>query len=285
MIFVSLGCMSLISLLTRVSDQRTIQVSGFAGISTKCASVRLITQSEVSFWNRELLREFSGRCGLGRNWSENKSDRWALDHLICCFETGRMLFHPGDSDNQELPGRKITAFSSNDSSKHVNNHLLTSIQSGRNSAGSSQPFLCLRRLYEWHPKEFASVGYDDLKHAGRNVADLSSGSRNRGTLSPKWFSQLRISMPLVSRVIWRRGFHVDGLKKACKSHRASEISIPVVLRISLSQTTIHRVLVRVSFPGRVSKLPLLSILTVWSRISEPGWRDIIMFVLDIFALA
>jgi hypothetical protein len=40
--------MSLISLLTRISAQRTSQASGFAGISAKCASARLITQSKVS---------------------------------------------------------------------------------------------------------------------------------------------------------------------------------------------------------------------------------------------
>jgi hypothetical protein len=37
-----------ISLLSRVSRQRTSQVSGFAEISAKCASARLITQSEAS---------------------------------------------------------------------------------------------------------------------------------------------------------------------------------------------------------------------------------------------
>jgi hypothetical protein len=37
--------MPLISLLTRFSSQRMSQVSGFAGISTKCVSARLITES------------------------------------------------------------------------------------------------------------------------------------------------------------------------------------------------------------------------------------------------
>jgi hypothetical protein len=36
--------MSLITLLRPISTQTTIQVSGFAGISTKCASARHITQ-------------------------------------------------------------------------------------------------------------------------------------------------------------------------------------------------------------------------------------------------
>jgi Na+-transporting methylmalonyl-CoA/oxaloacetate decarboxylase beta subunit len=40
--------MSLISLLGRISTQGVSQVSGFAGISTKCASARLITQSKAS---------------------------------------------------------------------------------------------------------------------------------------------------------------------------------------------------------------------------------------------
>jgi hypothetical protein len=44
----SLWGISLISILTRISAQRTSQVSGFAGISDKCASVRLITRSELT---------------------------------------------------------------------------------------------------------------------------------------------------------------------------------------------------------------------------------------------
>jgi hypothetical protein len=48
MSLIFLGGMPLIFVLALISTQRTSQASGFAGISAKGASARLITQSKVS---------------------------------------------------------------------------------------------------------------------------------------------------------------------------------------------------------------------------------------------
>jgi hypothetical protein len=59
--FACCGVLSLISVLNRLSSRTRGNTSGFAEISTKCASARLITQFTAG------AGELAGREGLDRN--------------------------------------------------------------------------------------------------------------------------------------------------------------------------------------------------------------------------